>query len=159
MFGCLDSLSQVSSFGKATRMGILMYKRWHSWGLKLFSLTVHWVAPFVDQDKLALCCTGVDKCLCCKIPKLLCSASDWPNNRYQPPNWVQVRWQKLRDQSEKDGSQRSEGNKARTNLIKQICKTQPRYSKNETTMICISLSILECCPFTMMAMTWKAFIW
>ena len=153
MFGCLDSLSQVSIFGKATRFGILMYKRWHSWGLKLLSLTVHWVAPFADQDKLASCCTGVDKCLCCKIPKLFCSASDWPNNRYQPPNWVQVRQQKLRDQSEKDGSQRSEGNKARTDLIKQICKTQPRYSKNETTIICISLSILECCPFTMMAMT------
>ena len=124
-----------------------MYKRWHSWGLKLSSLTaVHWVAPFAEQDKLALCCTGVDKCLCCKIPKLFCSASDWPNNRYQPPNWVQVRRQKLRDQSEKDGSQRSEGNKARTDLIKEICN-KPRYSKNETIIIVIVIVHLRMWPF------------
>ena len=60
---------------------------------------------------------------------------------------MQVRQQKLRDQSEKDGSQRSEGNKARTDLIKEIYKQQ-RYSKNETTMTYIHFIVhLGILPF------------
>ena len=58
-----------------------------------------------------------------------------------------MRRQKLRDQSEKDGSQRSEGNKARTDLIKDIFKQQ-RYSKNETTMTYIHFIVhLRMLPF------------